>query len=182
MNIIVSSLYRSNDVITFMNTIFKKPLYFFLISNALVSMSCSQVTETSTDSVSSPELPTSFSKISSNRLPTAPSQEVVDAAKELTKKDKHGYKTYPDSIRRRLVRTTSYSHMENEKGAVGRKNCQGGILKYGSVRSAASDWSVYPVGTKFRVKGLSEIFIIDDFGSALVGTNTIDIYHQHSTK
>ena len=44
------------------------------------------------------------------------------------------------------------------------------------MRSAAADWSVYPLGTKFRVKGQPYTYVIDDYGSALVGTNTIDIF------
>ncbi|MBT8036450.1 MAG: 3D domain-containing protein [Verrucomicrobiae bacterium] len=92
-------------------------------------------------------------------------------------KDKHGMPTYKShSDRTRYVRTTSYSHMENEVGAPGRMNAAGGILKYGSVRSAAADWSVYPLGTKFRVKGQPHIYVVDDYGSALAGTNTIDIF------
>ena len=55
-------------------------------------------------------------------------------------------------------------------------NASGGILKYGSVRSAAADWSVYPLGTMFRVKGQPHIYVVDDYGSALAGTNTIDIF------
>ena len=39
-------------------------------------------------------------------------------------------------------------------------------LKYGSVRSAAADWSVYPLGTMFRVKGQPHIYVVDDYGSA----------------
>jgi hypothetical protein len=35
---------------------------------------------------------------------------------------------------------------------------------------------VFPVGTQFKIEGRPEIFIIDDYGSALVGTKTIDIY------
>jgi len=80
------------------------------------------------------------------------------------------------SNRTRYVRTTAYSHMENEVGAPGRMNAAGGILKYGSVRSAAADWSVYPLGTSFRVKGQPHTYVVDDYGSALVGTNTIDIF------
>ena len=95
------------------------------------------------------------------------------------KKDKHGMPTYPDSVRSRVVRTTAYSHEEREVGAPWRKNAIGTFLKYGSVRSAAADWSRYPVGTKFKIKGLPYTYIVDDYGSALVGTNTIDIYHPN---
>ena len=92
--------------------------------------------------------------------------------------DKHGRPTYFDeNVRHRYVRTTSYSHQENEVGAFGRLNAMGTVLKYGRVRSAAADWSRYPVGTVFRVKGLPHVYVVDDYGSALVGTNTIDIYH-----
>ena len=84
------------------------------------------------------------------------------------------YKSH--SNRTRYVRTTAYSHMENEVGAPGRMNASGGILKYGSVRSAAADLSVYPLGTTFRVKGQAYTYVVDDYGSALVGTNTIDIF------
>lgn len=93
------------------------------------------------------------------------------------KKDKHGMAKYKDSDRNRYVRTTSYSHMENEPGAPGRKNAAGTILKYDSkIRSAAADWSVYPLGTKFKIKGQPYTYVVDDYGSALAGTNTIDIF------
>ena len=94
-------------------------------------------------------------------------------------KDKHGMPTYPLSTRNRVVRTTAYSHEENEVGAPWRKNAVGTYLKYGNVRSAAADWSLYPVGTKFKIKGLPHTYLVDDYGSALAGTNTIDIYHPN---
>ncbi len=112
----------------------------------------------------------------SSILPGTASSALIAKSSSLAK-DKHGMPTYKKaSTRTRYVRTTAYSHMENEPGAPGRKNAAGGILQYGSVRSAAADWSVYPLGTKFRVKGQSHTYVIDDYGSALVGTNTIDIF------
>jgi hypothetical protein len=42
--------------------------------------------------------------------------------------------------------------------------------------SAASDWSRFPLGTHFRIVNTREEYIIDDYGTALVGTNTIDLY------
>jgi 3D (Asp-Asp-Asp) domain-containing protein len=75
------------------------------------------------------------------------------------------------------VRTTAYSCKECEKGGIyGNKNACGTVLRYGAVRSAAADLSRYPVGTKFRIAGQPQLYVIDDYGSALVGTNTIDIY------
>src|SRR5947207_4812225 len=70
------------------------------------------------------------------------------------------------------VRTTAYTH--KEKG--GRKNALGMYLSGRHVMSAASDWSRFPLGTRFRICSTREEFIIDDYGTALVGTNTIDLY------
>jgi 3D (Asp-Asp-Asp) domain-containing protein len=70
------------------------------------------------------------------------------------------------------VRTTAYTHSE----AGGRKNAVGSRLSGNNVISAAADWSRFPLGTKFRIVDTKEVFQIDDYGSALVGTNTIDLY------
>ena len=70
------------------------------------------------------------------------------------------------------VRTTAYTHTE----AGGARNAIGGRLSSGSVKSAASDWSRFPLGTKFKLLQTGEVYRIDDYGSALVGTNTIDLY------
>jgi len=70
------------------------------------------------------------------------------------------------------VRTTAYTH--SERG--GRRNAVGTYLSGRHVISAASDWSRFPLGTRFRIIGTSEEYMIDDYGTALVGTNTIDLY------
>lgn len=113
--------------------------------------------------------------VSKSGMPSPASAEVI-AKTVMHKKDKHGMASYKDAERQRYVRTTAYSHMEMEPGAPGRKNAAGGILKYGNVRSAAADWSVYPLGTKFKIKGQPYTYVVDDYGSALAGTNTIDIF------
>ncbi|MEY2530744.1 MAG: hypothetical protein QOI96_829 [Verrucomicrobiota bacterium] len=73
---------------------------------------------------------------------------------------------------RHKVRTTAYTH--TERG--GRHNAVGAHLSGTRVMSAASDWSRFPLGTRFRVVGTNEMYVIDDYGTALVGTNTIDLY------
>lgn len=70
------------------------------------------------------------------------------------------------------VRTTAYTRIE--KG--GRRNALGKYLSGRHVMSAASDWSRFPLGTRFRIVNTREEFIIDDYGPALVGTSTIDLY------
>lgn len=74
------------------------------------------------------------------------------------------------------VRTTAYSHVEADSLQYGKKNAAGSELKYGMVRSAAADWSVFPLGTVFQIEGLPYTYHVDDYGSALVGTKTIDLY------
>lgn len=75
------------------------------------------------------------------------------------------------------VRTTAYTHSESDHVVYGVKNALGTNLKFGNVRSAAADWSRFPVGTRFRIAGQPDvIYEVDDYGSALVGTGTIDLY------
>ena len=78
------------------------------------------------------------------------------------------------SVKKRMskVRTTAYTHTE----AGGSRNAMGKRLCGRNVKSAAADWSRWPLGTKFRIVDTDEVFQIDDYGSALVGTNTIDLY------
>ena len=56
------------------------------------------------------------------------------------------------------------------------KNAIGGRLKSGAVTSAAADWSRFPVGTKFRVKETGRVYVVDDYGSAMVGKNKVDLF------
>ena len=74
------------------------------------------------------------------------------------------------------VKTTAYTHTERDHIVHGDATATGSQLKYGGVKSAAADWSVFPVGTVFKIDGDSSLYQIDDYGSALVGTNTIDLY------
>lgn len=74
------------------------------------------------------------------------------------------------------VRTTAYSYGPTHNGKFGNRNAIGGNLKAGSVRSAAADWSKWPVGTRFRVRETGQEYIVDDIGSAMVGTGTIDLF------
>jgi 3D (Asp-Asp-Asp) domain-containing protein len=83
---------------------------------------------------------------------------------------KPGQKCTAGTIRK--VRTTAYTRFE----AGGNKSAVGTRLSNGSVKSAAADWSLFPLGTKFKILCTGEIFLVEDYGSALVGKNTIDLY------
>lgn len=105
-----------------------------------------------------------------------PSAELLSSAAGKPK-DKHSMPIYKFAERQRIVRTTAYTCSEADHLAYGSKNAIGTKLQYSDkVRSAAADWSFYPVGTVFRIKGMKQLFVIDDYGSALTGTGTIDLY------
>jgi 3D (Asp-Asp-Asp) domain-containing protein len=70
------------------------------------------------------------------------------------------------------VRTTAYTDREGS----GCHNAVGCRLSGQHVMSAASDWSRFPLGTRFRIADTNEEYIIDDYGTALTGTDAIDLY------
>jgi 3D (Asp-Asp-Asp) domain-containing protein len=94
---------------------------------------------------------------------------VVGCAQESGQTNNPVAKTKP--VKTVSVRTTAYTHSEGP-----RNNAVGSRLHCSDYRSAAADWSRFPVGTKFTILENGQNYIIDDYGSALVGTNTIDLY------
>ncbi|MES2439920.1 MAG: 3D domain-containing protein [Verrucomicrobiota bacterium] len=116
-----------------------------------------------------------YAKKESFALPPASSTAVAAAAGK--PRDKHSMPVYAFADRTRVVRTTAYTCSEDDHLIYGSKNATGTTLRYNDrVRSAAADWSFYPVGTTFRIKGLPYLYVVDDYGSALLGTGTVDIY------
>ncbi|MFI3243152.1 MAG: 3D domain-containing protein [Akkermansia sp.] len=123
-------------------------------------------------------VPNKYATSSDFKLPAAPSPSARPSAKlPNLGRDKHGMPFYHPKQLNRVVRTTAYTHTESDHVGYGPKNAISTYLVYNDdVRSAAADWSVYPLGTKFKIKGQPYTYIVDDYGSALVGTGTIDIY------
>lgn len=74
------------------------------------------------------------------------------------------------------VRTTAYTDTESDHLAYTNHNALGGVLQCGEIHSAAADWSRWPAGTIFRIRETGEVYRVDDYGWALSGTNTIDLY------
>lgn len=114
---------------------------------------------------------------STENYPTAVPSAKTRAAAASKHKDRHGMPVYTYSDRTRLVRTTAYTCSEADHIVYGSSNATGTPLRYSDrVRSAAADWSFYPVGTVFRIAGMPQLFVVDDYGSALTTSGTIDIY------
>ncbi|MBE2181461.1 MAG: 3D domain-containing protein [Chthoniobacterales bacterium] len=74
------------------------------------------------------------------------------------------------------VKASAYSSGVQCNGAWPARNAIGGRLKAGAVNSAAADWSRFPVGTKFRVKETGKVYQVDDYGSAMVGKDKVDLF------
>lgn len=148
------------------------PLPLLALSAALFS-SCSTSSDLSIVPKNSINGSASTQGVFSNAAPSA-SATAAAAGKP---RDRHSMPVYAFSDRNRVVRTTAYTCSEDDHLIYGSKNATGTQLRYTDrVRSAAADWSFYPVGTTFRIKGLPYLYVIDDYGSALTGTGTIDLY------
>lgn len=74
------------------------------------------------------------------------------------------------------VRTTAYTHSERDHRRYGARTALGTQLRYDKIHSAAADWARWPAGTIFRIQETGEICQVDDYGWALSGRNTIDLY------
>ena len=85
---------------------------------------------------------------------SAPSSGLMAAA-NAKPRDRHNMPVYTFGERNRIVRTTAYTCSESDHLKYGSSNAIGTQLKYNDrVRSAAADWSFYPLGTVFKIKGL----------------------------
>jgi len=50
------------------------------------------------------------------------------------------------------------------------------VTRKPQIGSAAADWSRWPVGTVFRLISTGQVYRVEDYGWALAGRNTIDLY------
>lgn len=91
----------------------------------------------------------------------------------------HPLPRYESPMRRaavQKVRTTAYTQSESDHRRYGALTALGTPLRYGAINSAAADWARWPCGTIFRIRATGDLFQVDDYGFALSGRNTIDLY------
>ena len=82
-----------------------------------------------------------------------------------------------DHTRIQTVRTTAYTHSERDHLRYGTRSALGTPLRFDcKIHSAAADWARWPAGTIFRILETGELCQVDDYGWALAGRNTIDLY------
>ena len=97
----------------------------------------------------------------------------VDAAPRAVSVDEpnsYSPKLQPFSMEetRTVTRTTRRGTKTAVKRAV--------VVSKPRIGSAAADWSRWPAGTSFRLLSTGQTYRVDDYGWALAGRNTIDLY------
>jgi 3D (Asp-Asp-Asp) domain-containing protein len=73
---------------------------------------------------------------------------------------------------RTRVTTTTTTRVTTVKGA--RRAVA--VSTSSRIGSAAADWSRWPMGTTFRLLSTGQVYRVEDYGWALSGRNTIDLY------
>jgi 3D (Asp-Asp-Asp) domain-containing protein len=74
------------------------------------------------------------------------------------------------------VTTTTTTTTRTVKIVHGKRVVVKGKPQPPKIGSAAADWSRWPVGTTFRLLSTGQTYRVDDYGWALAGRNTIDLY------
>jgi len=75
------------------------------------------------------------------------------------------------------VKTTKTTRVTKKSGRVKRAIA---VAKPPRIGSAAADWARWPMGTTFRLLSTGQIYRVEDYGWALSGRNTIDLYMANS--
>jgi 3D (Asp-Asp-Asp) domain-containing protein len=108
--------------------------------------------------------------------------DVVPRAVSVDDNDSYSPKLQPFSVEetQTVTRTTKRGTktIRAVKRAVAVSPGRRGLGEGGKPRvgSAAADWSRWPAGTSFRLLSTGQIYRVDDYGWALAGRNTIDLY------
>jgi 3D (Asp-Asp-Asp) domain-containing protein len=86
----------------------------------------------------------------------------MEEPRTVTRTSKHGVKT-PRSVKRAVA-------ISPGRHSLGEGN------RPPQIGSAAADWSRWPAGTVFRLLSTGQSYRVEDYGWALSGRNTIDLY------
>jgi 3D (Asp-Asp-Asp) domain-containing protein len=81
----------------------------------------------------------------------------------------------PFALEERSMATTVKTKT-GTKSARGSKRAVAVSKKPPKIGSAAADWARWPMGTTFRLISTGQIYRVEDYGWALAGRNTIDLY------
>lgn len=82
----------------------------------------------------------------------------------------------PFSMEEKKTTTRVTTTTKVTKAARGTRRAVAVPSKASRIGSAAADWSRWPAGTTFRLLSTGQVYRVDDYGWALSGRNTIDLY------
>ena len=85
-------------------------------------------------------------------------------------------KSQPAQQRFVSAKASAYSSGAADNAQWAGRTAIGTALRSGAITSCASDWSKFPLGTKFRVVETGKIYQVDDYGSAMVGKMKVDLF------
>ena len=74
------------------------------------------------------------------------------------------------------AKASAYAAGSADNGQWAGRTAIGTPLRSGAINSAAADWSKFPLGTKFRVVETAKVYLVDDYGSAMVGKVKVDLF------
>jgi 3D (Asp-Asp-Asp) domain-containing protein len=75
-----------------------------------------------------------------------------------------------------VAKASAYAAGTADNGQWAGRTAIGTPLRSGAITSAAADWSKFPLGTKFRVVQTGRVYLVDDYGSAMVGKVKVDLF------
>lgn len=78
-----------------------------------------------------------------------------------------------EPVRAVRVKTTATTRVRKKSQKIKRAVA---VAQPPRIGSAAADWSRWPMGTTFRLLSTGQIYRVEDYGWALSGRNTIDLY------
>jgi len=85
--------------------------------------------------------------------------------------------SYSPKLQRFSMEETRTVTRKTKRGAKPTRNVKRAVVvAKPQIGSAAADWSRWPAGTSFRLLSTGQIYRVDDYGWALAGRNTIDLY------
>ena len=86
------------------------------------------------------------------------------------------------AVRKAIPATTTTTTTRTVKTVRGKRVVVKAKAQPPKIGSAAADWSRWPVGTTFRLLSTGQIYRVEDYGWALAGRNTVDLYMATQTE
>jgi len=102
--------------------------------------------------------------------------DVISISSSDAKLEKFSMEKKPKKATRVTTTTVTTTRVTKTTATKGAKRAVAVKGKPPRIGSAAADWSRWPMGTTFRLLSTGQTYCVEDYGWALSGRNTIDLY------